>query len=76
MYVLTQNPTPTPTPTRTPTPRSVKSHSAAGWAESVSVVLGDACDFECAGLPPAGSVDVVTFSYALSMIPDWRKAIR
>ena len=26
--------------------------------------------------PAAGSVDVVTFSYALSMIPDWRLAIR
>lgn len=23
-----------------------------------------------------GTVDVVTFSYALSMIPDWRAAIR
>ena len=25
---------------------------------------------------PAGTVDVVTFSYALTMIPDWRAAIR
>ena len=24
----------------------------------------------------AGTVDVVTFSYALTMIPDWRAAIR
>jgi len=47
-----------------------------GWSDFVSVVLGDACDFECAGLPAAGTVDVVTFSYALSMIPDWRQAIR
>jgi len=47
-----------------------------GWSAVVDVVLGDACDFSCPGLPPAGSVDVVTFSYALSMIPDWRQAIR
>jgi S-adenosylmethionine-diacylgycerolhomoserine-N-methlytransferase len=39
-------------------------------------ILGDACDFETPGLPPSGSVDVVTFSYALTMIPDWRQAIR
>jgi len=53
----------------------VRSHAPA-WDAVVSVVLGDACDFDCKGLPPAGTVDVVTFSYALSMIPDWRKAIR
>lgn len=41
----------------------------------MSVVEGDACDFDCPGLPKAGTVDVVTFSYALSMIPDWKKAI-
>lgn len=28
------------------------------------------------GLPAAGTVDVVTFSYALTMIPDWKEAIR
>lgn len=46
-----------------------------GWDSIVSVVLGDACDFDCAGLPPSGTVDVVTFSYALTMIPDWKKAL-
>jgi S-adenosylmethionine-diacylgycerolhomoserine-N-methlytransferase len=46
------------------------------WDGFVSVVLGDACDFECQGLPATGTADVVTFSYALSMIPDWRAAIR
>lgn len=50
--------------------------ASRGWSELVSVVLGDACDFDCPGLPPAGTVDVVTFSYALSMIPDWKQAIR
>jgi len=47
-----------------------------GWDSFVDVVLGDACDFDCPGLPAAGTVDVVTFSYALSMIPDWKKAIK
>jgi len=47
-----------------------------GWDGLVDVILGDACDHECVGLPKAGTVDVVTFSYALSMIPDWKEAIR
>jgi len=46
------------------------------WTSFVDVVLGDACDFECPGLPAAGTVDVVTFSYALSMIPDWKLALK
>ena len=50
--------------------------NARGWGSFVSVVLGDASDFECKGMPAAGTVDVVTFSYALSMIPDWQAAIR
>jgi S-adenosylmethionine-diacylgycerolhomoserine-N-methlytransferase len=76
--------------------------TARGWDSFVSVVLGDACDFDCVGMPAAGmqalayrkshgptvltvshffslilgTVDVVTFSYALSMIPDWKAAIR
>ena len=45
------------------------------WTNFVDVVLGDACDVHCKGLPMGGSVDVVTFSYALSMIPDWKGAI-
>jgi S-adenosylmethionine-diacylgycerolhomoserine-N-methlytransferase len=49
---------------------------ARGWDSFVDVVLGDACDFECPGLPATGTADVVTFSYALTMIPDWRAAIR
>ena len=47
-----------------------------GWESFVDVVLGDACDFDCPGLPAAGTVDVVTFSYALSMIPDWKRALQ
>lgn len=45
------------------------------WTKVVDVVLGDACDTTCSGLPPTGTVDVVSFSYALSMIPDWKGAI-
>lgn len=47
-----------------------------GWENFVSVVVGDACDATCPGMPATGTVDVVTFSYALTMIPDWREAIR
>lgn len=34
------------------------------------------CSMHIIGMPAAGTVDVVTFSYALTMIPDWRAAIR
>lgn len=47
-----------------------------GWQSLVDVICGDACDFDCPGMPEAGTVDVITFSYALVMIPDWKKAIR
>jgi S-adenosylmethionine-diacylgycerolhomoserine-N-methlytransferase len=50
--------------------------SHPGWSEFCSVILGDACDMNQPELPAAGTVDVVTFSYALTMIPDWRGAIR
>ena len=41
-----------------------------GW-HHVEIVKGDATRFQ----PPQGPVDVVTFSYSLSMIPDWFAAI-
>ena len=41
---------------------------ARGWTSFVDVVVGDACDTECPGLPASGTVDVVTFSYALTMV--------
>ncbi len=41
----------------------------------VRVLHGDATDFDLEGLPPPGSVDLVTISYSLVMIPDWRKCI-
>lgn len=46
-----------------------------GWEKFVHVTVADACDPNAPGLPPANNVDVVTFSYALSMIPDWQKAV-
>lgn len=44
-------------------------------SKKIRVIHGDATDFECEGLPSAGTVDLVTISYSLVMIPDWRKAI-
>lgn len=41
-----------------------------GWT-NVTTVEADVANF----LPPEGSVDIVTFSYSLSMIPDWFAAI-
>jgi len=46
-----------------------------GWGDFASVVCGDACAQDLDGMPPAGSVDLVTFSYSLSMIPGWRAAL-
>jgi S-adenosylmethionine-diacylgycerolhomoserine-N-methlytransferase len=46
-----------------------------GWDGLVEVVVADACDEHAPGLPTKGTVDVITFSYAVTMIPDWRKAI-
>ena len=43
---------------------------AAGWT-NVETVEADAT----AWTPPEGKADVVTFSYSLTMIPDWFKAI-
>ncbi|MDO5582037.1 MAG: class I SAM-dependent methyltransferase [Planctomycetia bacterium] len=42
----------------------------AGW-DNVQTVHTDATTW----IPPEGSVDVVTFSYSLTMIPDWFAAI-
>lgn len=54
----------------------VKKHKDWGWDTFVSVTVADATDPGAPGLPPAGSVDVVSFSYALTMIPDWQKAVQ
>ena len=35
----------------------------------MDVVLGDATDQKLKGLPEAGTVDLLTISYALTMIP-------
>jgi S-adenosylmethionine-diacylgycerolhomoserine-N-methlytransferase len=44
--------------------------AAQGWS-NVEAVEADATAYE----PPTGPVDVVTFSYSLTMIPDWFAAI-
>ena len=41
----------------------------------ITVVHGDATDPNLEGLPAAGTVDLVTISYSLVMIPDWPKAL-
>ena len=45
------------------------------WPGVVSVVCGDACNQKERGLPKAGTCDIVTISYALVMIPDWKAAV-
>lgn len=44
--------------------------ASGGWT-NVETVEADATTFQ----PPTGPVDVVTFSYSLTMIPDWFAAI-
>jgi len=46
------------------------------WPGTVSVVCGDACNTKEKGLPATGTCDIVTISYALVMIPDWKAAVR
>jgi SAM-dependent methyltransferase len=45
------------------------------WPGVVRVVCGDACNTKEKGLPAAGTCDIVTISYALVMIPDWKAAV-
>jgi S-adenosylmethionine-diacylgycerolhomoserine-N-methlytransferase len=47
--------------------KRIESH---GWT-NVEPVEGDATTWQ----PPGGAVDVVTFSYSLTMIPDWFAAV-
>lgn len=49
---------------------------ARGWGSKVSLIEGDATDISTPGLPAPGTVDVLTFSYALTMIPDWQQALQ
>lgn len=44
--------------------------------EIIQVVHGDATDFNLPGLPEPGTVDLVTISYSLVMIPDWPKTLQ
>lgn len=43
--------------------------------DKVHVVHGDVTNEALEGLPEAGTVDLVTISYSLVMIPDWKKCI-
>ena len=55
--------------------RADKYNKTNGNNKKIHVIHGDATDFECEGLPQAGTVDLVTISYSLVMIPNWEKAI-
>ena len=48
-----------------------------GIAHRVHILVGDICDASVRAelLPPPGSFDLVTCSYCLTMIPDWRGAL-
>lgn len=43
--------------------------------DKINVIHGDVTKADLPGLPPAGTVDLVTISYALVMIPDWKKCL-
>ena len=49
---------------------------AHGWERVVDLVVGDATDPAVPGMPKSGTVDVITMSYSLTMIPDWQAALR
>lgn len=53
-----------------------RKRAADKWPDTVSVICGDACNTKQKGLPAAGTCDIVTISYALVMIPDWKAAVR
>ena len=42
---------------------------------NVQIVTGDVTDPNLPGLPKEGTVDVITISYALTMIPNWKDAL-
>lgn len=46
------------------------------WGSKVQIVLGDATDPNLEGLPAAGTCDVVSISYAVTMIPNWEDVLK
>jgi len=46
-----------------------------GLAHQVTLLVGDVNDETLPGLPPRGSLDLISCSYCLSMIPRWRTAL-
>lgn len=50
--------------------------AANKWQDFVSCVEGDATSPTVPGLPAPGTVDVITMSYSLTMIPDWEAALK
>ena len=53
-----------------------KSHIRANGWTNVETLEADACSPHTPGLPAEGTVDLITMSYSLTMIPDWEAALR
>ncbi|WP_375198135.1 class I SAM-dependent methyltransferase [Sphingobium sp.] len=53
-----------------------KAVARAGMADRVVLAQGDACAFDAAALFGRAEFERVFISYALSMIPDWRSALK
>jgi S-adenosylmethionine-diacylgycerolhomoserine-N-methlytransferase len=62
-------------PTHTFAGSTSRSIARAGLAGRITVALADATSFEPTRLFGRSMFDRVYFSYALSMIPDWRSAV-
>ena len=52
-----------------------RGHIASNGWTNVETLEADACSASTPGLPKAGTVDLITMSYSLTMIPDWRAAL-
>ena len=64
------------TPQEAQEAQEAQEEGAVNWQEIVEVVEGDATRQDTAELQAwMGRVDIVTFSYALTMIPDWKASI-
>jgi len=59
-------------------PLSFSDDGRATWCarHQVEIILGDATDPKLEGLPPSGSCDVVSISYAVTMIPNWKDVLQ
>lgn len=52
-----------------------KNRARAGMRERLHLAQGDACEFDPTEMFGVGEFDRIVFSYCLSMIPDWQRAL-